>query len=164
MAGLDLSNFLVLVPVIVGSALIVALGVGFFTRGPSWTWFAALFIGAGLCGSSVFASLSWNTTSGKIETIAGISKESGDLAKKNSEDIAIINESLKAVNSRVDALAQLVAQNKPAGGPGVGEWQSTLDSLTKGGEAAQVGIGKLDKSTEDKQSIVKRLQLQLDKM
>jgi hypothetical protein len=163
-ATMALSDILQLTPVIVGSLLIAALGVGFFVKGATWEWLAALFLGAALCGSSVFASLSWDKTSGKIETIAGATKASADVAKQNSDDIATLKDSIKAINTRIDALASLAQASRPDAGPALGKWQSTLDELQKSGAAADQGIGNLEKSQQLKQPLLNTLQIQLDKI
>lgn len=105
------------VPVAAGALLLASACIAILRNQATLTLVAIVAFGTALCGSAVFASISWKASEGKIETLAGALSGAVGTAERNNQSIENIRSALVALKQQVDQIVPAPAKVDPNGNP-----------------------------------------------
>jgi hypothetical protein len=94
-----------LTPVFIGALLLIFACIAIFRNQVTLPLLGAIAFATALCGSAVFASISWGKDEGKIETIAGALSKAGSAVDENKKAIQEVRDALDILKNQVNEIA-----------------------------------------------------------
>ncbi|WP_283194205.1 hypothetical protein [Rhizobium sp. AN80A] len=106
-----------LTPIIIGAVILIACCIAVLRNQTTAALLGVVAFGTALCGSAVFANISWGKEEGKIETIAGALALASGASDKNRTAINGLKEALVTLRTQVDRIIAAQAASSAATGP-----------------------------------------------
>lgn len=106
-----------LTPIFIGAVILITCCIALLLNPPNFALLGVVAFGAALCGSAVFANISWGKEEGKIETIAGALALASGASNENRNAINSLKEALVTLRAQVDRIIAAQAASPTTGGP-----------------------------------------------